>query len=246
MPEILDLMETTLEQIFKNLDSKKEDLLQEHDKLPQGQKASQVDDDEAHEEYGCKTPDTLPQLPHTENGIRMNSVTSGPVFSLGLTQFFNEYATSGVTELEKPKRDPKMKGISEEKVSSLVRRLETRSSRVLKGVGEDFTPYGRTKPKEKPKEVSVKPKKYKKFDSLKLLLKYYMYKLDYKQKEPESQMQDTPLDIPDGVFELFIPIYTRSVSHWTLSTSTSMITVGNTKIAYIMKAQVMDERVVQK
>ncbi|KAI3974358.1 hypothetical protein MKX01_031027 [Papaver californicum] len=95
MPEIFDLMETTLEHIFKNLESKKEDRLQEHDELPQGREAPQVDDDEAHEEYGCKTPDTLPQLPHTENGIHINSATSGPVFSLGLTQFFNEYEKSG-------------------------------------------------------------------------------------------------------------------------------------------------------
>ncbi|KAI3984925.1 hypothetical protein MKX01_004693 [Papaver californicum] len=161
-----------------------------------------------------------------------------------------------------------MKGISEEKVSSLVRGVKTRSSGVLKGVGEDFTPYGRTKPKAKPKEVTVKPKKYKKFDSLKLVrhmdtaenttLKSYFGRttdiliyLEYKQKEEESQMQDSQdipkysksaflqpkafvhvesmntdgikkhvqefiLDISDVVFRLFIPIYTSSVSNWTL------------------------------
>ncbi|KAI3847150.1 hypothetical protein MKW92_009474 [Papaver armeniacum] len=83
------------------------------------------------------------------------------------------------------------------------------------------------------------------------LLEYYMYKLDLKQKEAQSQMQDSQapgkyakfvfmrpgalellqsndedgvneyirdfiLRIPDDVTELFIPIFTRSASHWTL------------------------------
>ncbi|KAI3858207.1 hypothetical protein MKX03_037790 [Papaver bracteatum] len=78
-----------------------------------------------------------------------------------------------------------------------------------------------------------------------------MYRLDFKQKEAESQIQDSQepkkysksafmkpgaldllqsseesgvdtyirdfiLGIPDGVAELFIPIFTKSVSHWTL------------------------------
>ncbi|KAI3984926.1 hypothetical protein MKX01_004694 [Papaver californicum] len=66
MPGSFDLMETTLEHIFKNLESKKDDRPPEHDEIPQGREAPQDDDNEAHEEYGWKTPETLPQLPYNK------------------------------------------------------------------------------------------------------------------------------------------------------------------------------------
>ncbi|KAI3866798.1 hypothetical protein MKW92_050383 [Papaver armeniacum] len=212
-----------------------------------------------------------------------------------------------MANFDKPGKGPRIKKNIEVHVSSLVRGVKTRSKRLEKGVGADFTPDGLRKKKESKHVENESTIQYKQFEKLELyhhmkkgdkealqsyfkrttpsdfawrsfdddggvslsvlgmhvedlvdnfylegeLLEYYMYKLDSKQKEEESQMQDSQalvkysksafmkpgalellqindedgvneyirdfiLRIPDGVSELFIPIFTKSVSHWTL------------------------------
>ncbi|KAI3855477.1 hypothetical protein MKW92_024080 [Papaver armeniacum] len=242
--EIYKVMEETLDEISKSLDEKSRDLqVQEHDDQPQRMEAPQEEYDIGPDEYGRKTPDTESSHPRTEFGGNTGEDGSG-LFSLGLTQYLNEQRSEGddVSEFASPKKGPRMKKNNEVHVSSLVRGVKTRSSRLEKSRGSDFTPEGRGNKKES-KPVQT----YKQFESLKLykhmkkgdiealqpyfkrttpsdfawrlldhdggvsfsvlgahvqdlidngflegeLLEYYMYKLDLKQKEAQSQMQDS-------------------------------------------------------
>lgn len=73
-----------------------------------------------------------------------------------------------VPEIEKLRKNPRMKKNYEEEVSSLVRGVKTISKRVEKGVGVDFTPDGLRKRKVKKHVMINNQEQYKQFESLKL------------------------------------------------------------------------------
>ncbi|KAI3992545.1 hypothetical protein MKX01_022636 [Papaver californicum] len=183
-----------------------------HDELSQGREAPQDEDDETHEEYGWQTPETVPQVPHLENA------SSGPVFSLGLTQFFNEAETSAqlhyhdLAELEKPKKGPKMKGISEEKDFAW-RVLDNDRVDTITVLGlhiQDLLDY-KLKEAESQMQSSQDIPKYSKSAFMQPEVFVHVQSVD--TDEIRKHVQEFILDIPDGVFDLFVPIYRRSVSH---------------------------------
>ncbi|RZC51953.1 hypothetical protein C5167_020377 [Papaver somniferum] len=94
--EIYKVMEGTLDEIFKSLDeiSKDYEQVQEHNDQPQGMEAPQEEYDIGPDEYGRKKPDTETFLPRTTTGGDTTEDGSG-LFSIGLTQYFNEQGSKG-------------------------------------------------------------------------------------------------------------------------------------------------------
>ncbi|KAI3900314.1 hypothetical protein MKW92_010694 [Papaver armeniacum] len=309
-PEIYQVMEGTLDEIYKSLteNSKECEQVHEHIEVRQGMEAPHEEYDIGPDEYGSKSPDRATFVPRTETDGDTAEDGTG-FFSIGLTQYFNEQETKGddVANFDKPGKGQRIKKNIEVHVSSLVRGVKTRSKRLEKGVGADFTPDGLRKKKESKHVEKESTLQYKQFEKLKLyhhmkigdkealqsffkrttpsdfawrlfdddggvslsvlgmhvedlvdncflegeLLEYYMYKLDSKQKEEESQMQDSQAPVKysksafmkpgalnylqtndeDGVNEYIRDFILRipDDSHTgRFSTSTSLITVGST------------------
>ncbi|KAI3845199.1 hypothetical protein MKX03_024857 [Papaver bracteatum] len=267
--EIYKAMEETLDEIFKSLDEKSRDYeqVQEHDDQPQRLEAPQEEYDIGPDEYGRKTPDTETSLSRTKSDVADFSIPEKG----SRVKKNNEVHVSSLVRGVKTRSSRPEKGIGEDftpegrgnkKESKPVQNYKQFENLKLykhmkKGDREALQPDFAWRLIDHDGGVSFSvlgAHVQDLVDNVFIegeLLEYYMYKLDLKQKEAESQMQDSQapgkyaksvfmkpgalellqsndedgfneyicdfiLRIPDDVTKPFIPIFTKSTSHWTL------------------------------
>ncbi|KAI3890548.1 hypothetical protein MKW92_051387 [Papaver armeniacum] len=178
--EIYKMMEETLDEIFKSLDEKSRDCeqVQEHDDQPQRMEAPQEEYDIGPDEYGRITPDTETSLPRTKFGGNAAEDGSG-LFSLGLThkpvhtykQFENLKLYKHMKKGDREALQPYFKRTTPSDFAwILIDHDGGVSFSVLGAHVQDLVDNGFLEGE---------------------LLEYYMYKLDLKQKEAQSQIQDS-------------------------------------------------------
>ncbi|KAI3943491.1 hypothetical protein MKW92_053317 [Papaver armeniacum] len=204
--EIYKIMEETLDEIFKILDEKSRDCeqVQEHDDQPQKMEAPPEEYDIGPDEYGRKIPDTETSLSRTESGGNTAEDSSG-LFSLGFTQYLNEQGSEGddVAEFASPEKGPRMKKNNEVHVT-ISRGSENQIIKAGERYMIDFTPEG-LGIKRKGDREALQPyfKRTTPSDfawrlidhdggvSFGILGAHVQDLLDLKQKEAQSQMQDS-------------------------------------------------------
>ncbi|KAI3865914.1 hypothetical protein MKX03_024064 [Papaver bracteatum] len=219
-PEIFQAMATTLEEIFKSLDGSSNDGVQveENDDLGQVMEATEEEYDIGPDEYERKTPNTESPLPRNETDTVDDG---SEFFSLGLTQLFKEAeaksdlvsqgsenqkkrAEKGVGVDFTPDGLRKRKGVKHVVSNNREQYKQFESLKLYKHMEQDEQDYlksyfERTNPSLFDNDGGV-PLSVLGMHVEDLvddgyleseLLEYYMYRLDFKQKEAESQIQDS-------------------------------------------------------